>query len=138
MYKRVSEKDADACAWVFSDNKTFEKYYYKHPELAKDDVRVRILSSGLCMTDSHTCREHWGKCAYFPISPGHEIVGVVEAVGKDIKEFKNGEKVMLGPFRDSCGNCEFCLKGWTNACTGMGLDYRFIYGYYWGGYSTHC
>lgn len=80
------------------------------------------------MTDSHTCREHWGKLDTFPISPGHEIVGVVEAVGSNVDRFKVGEKVMLGPFRDCCEKCEFCLKGWTNACTGMTLDYRFIYG----------
>lgn len=45
---------------------------------------------------------------------------------------------MLGPFRNSCGKCEYCLKGWTNACTDMELDDRLIYGKYWGGYSTHC
>lgn len=45
---------------------------------------------------------------------------------------------MLGPFRDSCGKCDLCKKGWTNACTGMDLNNRFIYGALWGGYSTHC
>lgn len=139
VYKRVSESEAEACAWVFSDKDTFEKYYYKHPALVDDQVRVRILSTGLCMTDSHTCREHWGLQTHnFPISPGHEIVGEVEAVGPKALRFKKGEKVMLGPFRDSCGTCEFCVKGWTNACNKMDLDHRFIYGTYWGGYSTHC
>ena len=44
---------------------------------------------------------------------------------------------MVGPFRDSCMKCEFCLKGWTNACTDMDNNDRLLYGLYWGGYSTH-
>lgn len=76
----MPENEAEACAWVFSNTKTFEKYYYKHPELKPDDVRVRILSAGLCMSDSLHCRGNWGKKLY-PCSPGHEIVGVVEAIG---------------------------------------------------------
>lgn len=137
VYKRVPKEEADACAWVVTKDQKFEQYYYKHPELLDDDVRVRILSSGLCKSDSHTVRGKWGE-QYWPMAPGHEIIGEVEAMGKNVTQFEVGDKVMLGPFRDSCKKCEFCLKNWTNACTGMDLDFRFIYGYYWGGYSTHC
>lgn len=45
---------------------------------------------------------------------------------------------MMGPIRDSCGKCEFCLKGLTNACESISGEEKFIYGKYWGGYSTHC
>lgn len=99
LYKRVAEKDADACAWVFTDEKTFEKYYYKHPELGEEEVRIRILSTGLCMSDSHFCRGKWGKQKYYPVCPGHELVGEVEEWGSKVDKFFKGEKVMMGPFR---------------------------------------
>lgn len=60
IYQKCEEENADAVAWVFSDKNKFEKYYYKHPELKDDDVRIRILSAGLCMSDSHFCRGVWG------------------------------------------------------------------------------
>ena len=87
IYKRVKENEADACAWVFSDKNTFEKYYYKHPELDPEDVRVRILSTGLCLSDSHTGRGLWGTPNY-PICCGHEILGKVETFGSNVKKFK--------------------------------------------------
>lgn len=123
---------------MFTKEFKFEKYFYKHPELKDDEVRIRVLSAGLCMSDSHFSRGHWGKKDYYPLCPGHEVVGEVEALGKNVDKFKVGEKVMMGPFRDSCMKCEFCLKGWTNACVGLENKFRWIYDYYWGGYSTHC
>lgn len=69
--------------------------------------------------------------------PGHEIIGEVEALGSKVTKVQIGEKVMLGPIRDSCGKCEFCIKGITNGCEGIDPSEKFIYGLYWGGYSTH-
>lgn len=58
-------------------------------------------------------------------------------MGKDVKNFKVGDIVAHGPFRDSCAKCRFCLKGQTNACIGMEVDERCNYGKYFGGFSTH-
>lgn len=66
------------------------------------------------------------------------MVGEVEDFGKNVKKFKKGDKVMLGPFRNCCEKCEFCLKGKSNACIGMMPNERFLYNKYFGGYSTHC
>jgi len=44
-----------------------------------------------------------------------------------------GDVVGVGPFRNSCGTCEFCIKKWTNCCE----DVELLYGTYYGGYSTH-
>ena len=70
-------------------------------------MRVRILSTGLCHSDVLFCRGKWGKKMY-PVCPGHEIVGEVETLGEKVTKFKIGEKVLLGPIRDSCGTCEYC------------------------------
>lgn len=138
IYKRVSKEEADATAWVFTDKDTFEEYHYKHPELKEEDVRIKILSAGLCMSDSHTGREKWGPVKTKPIAPGHEIVGEVEAIGNKVTNVKVGDKVLMGPLRDACFKCDYCKKGWTNSCIGMDSEVRFIYNLYWGGYSTHC
>ena len=63
-----------------------------------NEVRVRVVSAGLCHTDSLKCRGGWGKCQY-PISPGHEIVGEVVKVGKNVTKFKEGDMVMQGFLR---------------------------------------
>lgn len=137
VYEITTEDQADACAWVFSSPEKFEKVFYKHPPLEPEHIRMKVLSAGLCHSDVHHCRGHWGKQPY-PVAPGHEVIGQIEALGENVTKFKIGDIVMMGPFRDSCGNCEFCLKGLTNACDVMPGEERFIYGKYWGGYSTHC
>lgn len=59
------------------------------------------------MSDSHFGRGGFFDIPY-PICTGHEIVGKVEAKGDEVKELQIGEKVMIGPFRNSCGECEYC------------------------------
>lgn len=145
FYKRVPETEADACAWVFTSPTKLEKYFYKLPKLSKDEILIKITYSGICMSDIMTINGKWGQ-ANFPICPGHEIVGEIVKLGenceilkKDEKEkiFKIGEKVLVGPFRDNCGNCEFCKKGETNYCVGILPSEKNLYGKYFGGFSTH-
>ena len=83
IYEITTEDQAQACAWVFSSPEKFEKVYYKHPALKENHVRVRILSAGLCHSDVLFCRGKWGKKMY-PVCPGHEIVGEVEAMGDKV------------------------------------------------------
>ena len=97
-------------AWVFTSKDNFEKYPYKLPELKDNEIRMRVLSAGLCQSDSHFGRGLWGKKEY-PVATGHETIGKIVAMGKDVKDFKVGDIVAHGPFRDSCAKCRFCLKG---------------------------
>ena len=136
IYRSCTPKEADACAWVFSSEKTFEKYWYKLPELGPKEVRARVLYASLCFSDVHTGRSSWGKCKY-PCCTGHEVLAEVIAVGKAVTRFKPSDKVLFGPIRDSCGKCEWCLKGWTHACQEVDGNTKFLYGLYFGGYSTH-
>ena len=48
IYKKATPEEADAECWVFSSKDKFEKYYYKHPELEEDEVRMIVLYTGLC------------------------------------------------------------------------------------------
>jgi hypothetical protein len=64
MYPAADPKVADACAWVFSNPKTFEKYYFKFPEVDAKEVRARVLYASLCFSDVHHGRGQWGQCNY--------------------------------------------------------------------------
>jgi len=80
-----------------------------------DDVHIKISYAGICHSDIHQVSEDWGK-AIFPMVPGHEIAGVVVAVGKDVTKFKVGDHAGVGCFVDACRNCANCADGQENYC----------------------
>jgi uncharacterized zinc-type alcohol dehydrogenase-like protein len=69
-----------------------------------DDVVIAIQYCGICHTDIHLTENTWGN-AHFPMVPGHEITGVVTAVGAQVTRFKAGDRVGVGCFVDSCTTC---------------------------------
>ena len=84
-------------------------------DLRPDDVRIDIAYAGICHSDIHTVREEWGPCI-FPIVTGHEIAGVVSEIGSEVTKFKVGDHVGVGCLVDSCGECDYCVKGSENFC----------------------
>ncbi|MDN6133348.1 MAG: NAD(P)-dependent alcohol dehydrogenase, partial [Brevibacterium sp.] len=80
-----------------------------------DDVVIDIKAAGICHSDIHTIRNEWGE-ASFPLTVGHEIAGVVEAVGSDVTDWKVGDRVGVGCMVDSCGECEECRAGQEQNC----------------------
>ncbi len=69
------------------------------------DVSIRIFYCGICHSDLHQLRGEWAIPNYYPMVPGHEIVGEVETVGAGVTKFAVGDRVGVGVFVDSC-RCE--------------------------------
>jgi D-arabinitol dehydrogenase (NADP+) len=83
------------------------------PEPAANEVLIRVMASGICGTDVHIFRgEYMGD---YPVIPGHEFSGVVEAVGSQVTRFKPGDRVAVEP-NIACDNCEACLNNRQNFC----------------------
>lgn len=80
-----------------------------------DDIVIKIEYCGVCHSDIHTARGEWGGTGY-PCVPGHEIVGVVSAVGKKVKRFKVGDFAGVGCLVDSCGKCVNCRNNEEQFC----------------------
>jgi uncharacterized zinc-type alcohol dehydrogenase-like protein len=110
-------------------------------DVGPHDVAFDIKFAGICHSDIHTVKAEWGQPNY-PVVPGHELAGVVTAVGSEVTKFKVGDHVGVGCFIDSCRECDNCQAGLQQYCTG---DYG-MHGTYnsterdgtptYGGYST--
>jgi uncharacterized zinc-type alcohol dehydrogenase-like protein len=94
-------------------------YSFERREPREHDVLIDIQFCGICHSDIHQARDEWGG-SIFPMVPGHEIAGVVKAVGKGVTKFKAGDKVGVGCFVDSCRDCQQCSEGLEQYC-GQGL-----------------
>lgn len=70
-----------------------------------DDVVIDIHFCGICHSDIHQARDEWSN-SNFPMTPGHEITGVVREVGARVTRFRKGDHVGVGCFVDSCTRCK--------------------------------
>lgn len=84
-------------------------------------VRVRVLSCGVCHTDVLAVEGERPDPA-LPIVPGHEIVGIVDAVGDDVRGWAVGDRVGLGFLGGQCDSCEYCRRGDFVNCTDQPLS----------------
>src|SRR5262252_9856756 len=88
--------------------------------VARDhDVVIDIKYCGICHSDIHQTRDEWSEYqeeAIFPMVPGHEIAGIVSAVGNKVSKYKVGDKVGVGCFVDSCRTCEACKANLEQYC----------------------
>ena len=85
------------------------------------DVQIEILFCGVCHSDLHQVRNEWKEVmpTVYPCVPGHEIVGRVVKVGRDVKKFKEGDIAAVGCMVDSCGVCASCKAGEEQYCENM-------------------
>ena len=90
-------------------------YSFSRRELRAHDVALDVLFCGVCHSDIHQVNEDWGP-SIFPMVPGHEIVGVVTAIGPSATKFQVGDRIGVGTFVDSCRSCEYCLSGEQQYC----------------------
>ncbi|MDD7963745.1 NAD(P)-dependent alcohol dehydrogenase [Actinomycetospora lemnae] len=103
------------------------------------DVVVRVTHCGVCATDRHALAS--GDPAAFPLVAGHEMTGVVEAVGDEVTDLRPGDRVAVGNIVDSCRTCVPCRAGRENDCEAFptltyGGEDRVSGGTTQGGFST--
>ncbi len=124
-----------------SPNAQLVPFQFNRREVGLDDVQIEILYCGVCHSDIHTARNEW-KSTKYPVVPGHEIVGRVTQVGKEVSSFQAGDLVAVGCMVDSCRSCSSCLQGEEQYCD-KGAIYTYnspekeTGGTTYGGYSTH-
>jgi propanol-preferring alcohol dehydrogenase len=98
------------------------------PEPGEGQVLVRIEACGLCHTDIHAAHGDWPIQPHLPLIPGHEGVGIVEALGPGAgDEISEGDRVAIPWLGFACGHCRYCNSGRETLCeaqinTGYGMD----------------
>ena len=93
---------------------------FERRPVGDNDILIDIKFSGICHSDIHTIKGHWGKQQY-PQVPGHEIAGIVSAVGKNVTKFKVGDQAGVGCMVNSCMKCESCKDGEEQHCETTGM-----------------
>lgn len=97
------------------------------------EVRIKIQACGVCHSDSVTVQGLFPGITY-PRIPGHEVIGLIDAIGPDVQGFSPGQRVGVGWHGGDCGYCSHCRRNMRFACeeiqgaTGVARD---------GGYATH-
>ena len=94
----------------------FELVEREIPQPGAGQVRIKVQACGICHSDSLVKEGHWPGLQY-PRVPGHEAVGVVDAVGAGVTQWKPGQRVGVGWHGGNCGSCDNCRKGDFFACT---------------------
>lgn len=89
---------------------------YERKQINPKDVVVKIECCGVCGSDLHTVQGNWGGLNRKDLVVGHEIVGKVVEVGKDVSEFKVGQRVGIGANSSSCLDCKRCNNGNEQYC----------------------
>ena len=122
-----------------SETSPLTPFEFNRRDVGDNDVAFAVTHCGVCHSDLHQVKDDWGFSQY-PMVPGHEVLGVVTAVGKNVTRFKVGQRVGVGCLVDSCQTCsacqedeeQFCEQGSTQ--TYNGLD-KHLGGVTYGGYS---
>ncbi|GAB2820944.1 zinc-dependent alcohol dehydrogenase [Ferruginibacter profundus] len=85
-------------------------------EPGENQILVKVITCGVCHTDLHACNGDWPIKPKLPLIPGHEAVGYVVALGREVKNVKEGDIVGVPWLHSACGCCEFCITGWETLC----------------------
>ena len=96
---------------VYYKNKDVRIEEMPVPEITDDELLVKVMASGICGTDVL----EWYRIKKAPLVLGHEISGIIEKIGKNIKDFKIGDRVFVS-HHVPCMKCYHCLRGNHTAC----------------------
>ncbi|RLB80507.1 MAG: alcohol dehydrogenase [Deltaproteobacteria bacterium] len=107
-------------AWILEKQAKIDEKPLRLTEVptprAKDaEIRIKILVCGVCRTDIHIAEGDLS-LRKSPLILGHEIVGIVDEVGKNVKKFTVGDKAGVCWLNSTCGKCKYCLSGKENYC----------------------
>jgi uncharacterized zinc-type alcohol dehydrogenase-like protein len=100
---------------VFEPDGSLTPFEYTLGEIGPEEVEIRVEYCGVCRSDLGMIGNHFGS-TQFPLIPGHEVIGTVEALGPVAKGLKIGQRVGLGWYSGSCMHCRSCLAGQHNVC----------------------
>lgn len=104
------------CYAAFTPGGMLKPYTYETKPLGDWEVLIKVTHCGICHSDVHLINGDWGTDIY-PLVPGHEAVGLVESVGRNVKHLKEGQRVGVGWQSGSCMKCEWCKSGEENLCS---------------------
>lgn len=110
-------------AVVYDAARSYEVRDIPRPDPGVGEVRIAVTQVGLCGTDLHIHNGDFN--AVFPLVPGHELVGTIDACGEGADRFVAGEQVTVNP-NIYCGRCDYCLSGRLILCSdakGLGSNY---------------
>jgi propanol-preferring alcohol dehydrogenase len=102
------------------------------PHPGSHEVRLHVHACGLCHTDLHIVEGEL-RLPQLPVTPGHQIIGVVDEVGRDVTRFRVGDRLGVPWLYSTCGKCEYCASGRENLCDNA----RFTGYHANGGYAEH-
>ena len=95
------------------------------PEIGDDEILLKTMAAAICGTDLRMIGNGYkGVDSEHPLTLGHEIAGIIEQVGKNVKGYAKGMKVALAP-NIGCGICDWCVSGDTHLCptyTAFGIN----------------
>ncbi|KAI0790436.1 chaperonin 10-like protein [Abortiporus biennis] len=118
----MSDRPKTMKALYYGAPRQFDVREVPIPQAGDNELLLKVTCCGVCGTDGHV---HEGEfITTFPLIPGHEVVGVVEEIGKEVKGFVKGDRVVADP-GVTCGKCFYCRRGKSLLCEsflGIGIS----------------
>jgi len=114
--KRTMDKNIKSRGYAAKDaSGKLSPWEFERRPVGNNDILIEIKYASICHSDIHQMKGDWGPQQY-PQVPGHEIAGIVTAVGKNVTKFKVGDRAGVGCMVDSCMQCESCKHGEEQFC----------------------
>src|SRR4029434_5043718 len=89
------------------------------PDTASDEILIKVEACGVCHSDYHLAHGEWDMLrpiTKLPLILGHEVPGRIVAVGDDVRDLKEGDRVGVPWLFYTCGECEYCVTGRETLC----------------------
>ena len=102
---------------------------YDLPQPGTNEIVIKVSACAVCHTELDEI-EGRTPPPHYPVIPGHQVVGYVNATGKSAMRFQSGDRVGVAWIYSACGNCEFCTSGRENLCSSFRATGRDVHGGY--------